>query len=100
GRIMARLCRSRSLFWFTLRQILVQSIARLSILLRLLPEKFGVFRVALLKHLESRLLLQIVFDFAVGGPEIDYKGFPPGGGAPRMVAIEQPLTRIARNFLF
>ncbi len=62
---------SRSLLGFALRQVLVKVKARLGILLRLLPQTFGVLRVALLEHLEARLLQQIVFDFAGGGTGLE-----------------------------
>src|SRR6266700_181656 len=65
--IVTRLCRSRGLLWFALRQIRVQAIANLSIALRLLPQSFGVFRSTLEQHLEARLLLQKVPNFARGG---------------------------------
>jgi hypothetical protein len=57
GVIGARLCRSCCLLWFALRQILVQAIANLSILLYLLPQPLGIFRPTLVEHLEARLLL-------------------------------------------
>jgi hypothetical protein len=55
--IVPRLCRSCCLIWFALRQILVQAIANLSILLCLLPQPLGIFRPTLVEHLEARLLL-------------------------------------------
>ena len=70
-RIGALLRRSRNRLWFALRQILVHVLASLRVLLRFLPQKFGVFRVALLEHLEARLLQQIVFDLARGGAGIE-----------------------------
>ena len=58
-------------FGFALRQILVQAIANLSILLRLLPQPVRVFGLTLEQHLEARLLLQIIPDFARGGAGIE-----------------------------
>src|SRR6266852_9406649 len=58
-------------FGFALRQILVQAIANFSILLRLLPQPVRVFGLTLEQHLEARLLLQIIPDFARGGAGIE-----------------------------
>src|SRR5208337_1905699 len=91
--------RSRGRLWFALRYIFVQAITRLRILLRLLPQQFGVFRVTLEQHLEARLLLQIVLDFARGGAGIEYQRVFTGEGTLGIVAIEQPLTRIDGDFL-
>ena len=99
GLIVAHLSWSRSLLWFALRQILVQPKANLSILLRLLPQPFGVFRFTLEQHLEASLLLQKVPDFARGSAGVKGQWIFTSKDAFRIVAIEQPLTRLDCDFL-
>jgi len=55
---------SRFLVTLPLRQIFVKVKARLGVLLRLMPEEFGLVGAALREHLEERFHPQIVCDFA------------------------------------
>src|SRR5271163_3068037 len=84
---------------FPLRQIFVEAKASLGVMLRLIPESLGVFWSTPSEHLEARFHQHEILHFARRRPGIEKQRILALGGPSRVVAIEQPLSRIDCRFL-